>query len=271
MQYDGLTTVKEPPCTVTFDPENRKSSLVSRNRAASSVSATSGGLSPEMSTLSAVSNLISSVASFMRPDHATPTTPKALNPSASIQVVPDSPPVIYNTPSKLERFLEAAEGNGIPKVQCFYLSLSLKGYGPDILHLISVQDLVEIGMSPGDAIRLRDYALRWWTEERQRVAKRPRVVDDTSTDSHATLTTAPPATDITPPNKRFRFEKRFNDGGGMTTYGPGIIEDKGNYQSNDYTWWVYSRDLKMDVPLPVGKVPIIADDEPTEDEYGNFI
>ena len=33
--------------------------------------------------------------------------------------------------------------------------LSEKGYGPDIMHLVSVGDLGNIGMSPGDSIHLR--------------------------------------------------------------------------------------------------------------------
>jgi hypothetical protein len=37
-------------------------------------------------------------------------------------------------------------------VKSYDALLLLKGYGPDILHLVNVEDLAEIGVSPGDAI-----------------------------------------------------------------------------------------------------------------------
>ena len=83
--------------------------------------------------------------------------------------------------------------------------LSAKGYGPDIMHLIDTCDLEKIGMPPGDAIRLKKYAARWWSDECQLVAKRPRDAD--------------------------------------------------------YTWWVHSDELNMDVPLPRDRVPILEEDE----------
>ena len=61
-------------------------------------------------------------------------------------------PAVFNTPSKLERFLQSAEQNGIPGVVSFHLMLSEKGYGPDIMHLVSVANLGNVGMAPGDAM-----------------------------------------------------------------------------------------------------------------------
>ncbi|KAI9444439.1 hypothetical protein BJY52DRAFT_1128191 [Lactarius psammicola] len=268
--YDGIATVNEPPRTEAFDVANRKSSLGPRNRASSSASTASGGA--DVSALAAISSLITSVATFMRPEHPVPTTPKVPDKSPAASLVLKSPPVIFNTPSKLERFLQAAESNGVPGVQSHLSSLALKGYGPDILHIVSVQDLVAIGVSPGDAIWLREYASRWWAEERQRVTKRPHAPDiERPGCCSTTPTLAPPPINTTPPNKRLRFEKCFNDGGGMTTFGRAIVKKKAGYEfeANDYTWWVYSKDLKMNVPLPPGKVPVLADDEPFIDEMGN--
>lgn len=204
----------------------------------------------------------------MRPDH-TPVTPKVSHkPSASVL---DSPAVIFNTPSKLERFLQAAERNGVPGVQDYRFSLEQKGYGPDILHFVSVNDLVDVSMSPGDAIRLREYASMWWAEERRRVAKRPRALDDgpPTTSTSATL-----PVDTTPPQKRLRFEKRFRNGGGMTVWGRAVVDmragaDGDDDVPSDYTWWVYSNDLKMHIPLPPGKLPVLAYDSPYVDDAGN--
>ncbi|KAH9027206.1 hypothetical protein EDB84DRAFT_1272810 [Lactarius hengduanensis] len=250
------------PQTTTFDQENRKSSLGPRNRASSSASTIGGGLSPEVSTLSAVSDLFSSITTFMRPGHAMPITPKPSDKPTSCAL--NSPPVIFNTPSKLERFLQAAESNGVPGVQSHHSSLSLKGYGPDIMHLISVPDLVEVGILPGEAIRLKEYASKWWAQERQRVTKRSHShISDIAQVRPPLQTGSSGLAPVgTPPNKRLRFEKRFHDGGGMTTYGCGIA--KGTYDTDDYAWWVYSRELKEYVPLPPGKVPVFNDPGPPE-------
>ncbi|KAH9000081.1 hypothetical protein EDB92DRAFT_2110736 [Lactarius akahatsu] len=257
--YDGLATVSDPPQTTTFDQENCKSSLGSRNRASSSASTIGRGLSPEVSALSAVSDLFSSITTFMRPGHAVPTTPKPSDKLTSCAL--NSPPAIFNIPSKLERFLQAAESNGVPGVQSYHSSLLLKGYGPDIMHLIAVPDLVEVGVSPGDAIRLREYASKWWAQERQRVTKRS-LSDITQVRAPLQTGSSSLAPISTPPNKRLRFEKRFYDGGGMTTYGCGIA--KGTYDTVDYTWWVYSWELKEYDPLPPGKVPVFNDPGPPE-------
>ena len=121
------------------------------------------------------------------------------------------------------------------------------------MHLISVADLVDIGMAPGNAIRLKEYASKWWNDERRRVAKRPR---DMETVSISTLS-IPPLAESTPPSKRLRFEKRFNDGGGMTVYGPAV--KSGSCEDEDYTWWLYSKELKMYLQLPMNKVPVLED------------
>lgn len=172
-QYDGVATVNEPPHKQTFDPAIWKSSLGPCNQAQSEApSSTSASPSVEISALSAVSSLVSSVASFMRPDHTIPATPTFSNWLIASPVL-DTPPVIFNTPSKLTCFLEAAEKNGIPGVQSYHAALSLKAYGPDILHLINNADLAEVGISPGDAIQLKEYASMWWMNEQRCVAKCP--------------------------------------------------------------------------------------------------
>jgi hypothetical protein len=157
-------------------------------------------------------------------------------------------------------------------VQCYTFSLSQKIYGPDILHHVSVNDLVEVGVSPGDAIRLEEYASKWWVEESQHVAKCPRVPDPGSGGHRATPTLADSLIDNTPPSKWLHFEKRFDDGGGMTTWGRAIADMKADYEpeDTDYKWWVYSEDLQMAVPIPPGKLPILADDPPYTDDAGNI-
>ncbi|KAI9452725.1 hypothetical protein BJY52DRAFT_1190070 [Lactarius psammicola] len=204
--YDGVTTVNDSPCTAPFDLANCRSSLAPWNHAQSFTS-TPSSAAVEVSALSAVSSIISSVMSFMHPGHTLPSTPNLRNKPTS-SLLANTPPTIFNTPSKLGCFLQDAESNGIPGVLSHLSSLSQKGYGPDIMHLVDISELVDVGMPPGDAIWLKDYASRWWTEECQCAAKRPHNLDATS--APAPLPTAV----TTPPNKRMRFEKCFNDGGG---------------------------------------------------------
>ena len=122
------------------------------------------------------------------------------------------------------------------------------------MHLVSVSDLTDIGMPPGDAIRLKEYSSRWWTEERQCVRKCPRDMHTTE-NPNMSPQALPLAADSTPPSKRLHFEKRFNDGGGMTVYGPAIRS--GSWEDEDYMWWLYSKELKMYLPLPINKVPVL--------------
>ena len=67
----------------------------------------------------------------------------------------------------------------------------------------------------------REFASRWWTDECWRAAKHPHDMDTIHTANTSTQT-LPPASKSTPPNKWLCFEKCFNDGGGMTIYGPTV-------------------------------------------------
>ena len=49
-------------------------------------------------------------------------------------------------------------------------SLAREGYGPDILPEVDNKALVECGLTPGDAIRLKHGARDWWNGPE---AKRP--------------------------------------------------------------------------------------------------
>ncbi|KAF8270730.1 hypothetical protein EI94DRAFT_1797821 [Lactarius quietus] len=222
--YDGAATMNNPPNTVTFDH---------------TVCKDLGFVSCHLAVLVG--------CFFMRPDHALPLPsmpgPKHHNKLASPVVNASS--AVFNTPSKLERFLRVAERNGILGVVTFHPMLLEKGYGLDIMHLINVTDLVDIGMLPSDAICLKEYA---------------HPHDETVHHNAIMLTQAlPPASESTPPSKRLRFEKHFNDGGGNTVYGPAVRS--GSWGEVDYTWWIYSKELSMYVPLPSNKVPYLKNTE----------
>ena len=89
-------------------------------------------------------------------------------------------------------------------------------------------------------------------DERQRATKHPW---DTEVSTQALL----PVSESTPPSKKLRFEKHYNGGGGLMTFGPAV--KSGTLDDDvDYAWWVYSKELGMFVPLPMGKVPVLLDE-----------
>ena len=83
--------------------------------------------------------------------------------------IQSSPP--KNTPSKLLRYLQHAEKHlGVQNAVTYEDSLAREGYGPDILPEVDNKALVECGLTPGDAIRLKHGARDWWNGPE---AKRP--------------------------------------------------------------------------------------------------
>lgn len=88
-------------------------------------------------------------------------------------VEPSSP---RPTPTKLPRFLKYAEEQlGVDLATSYEFQMKTNGYGPDILHLVDDSKLVGIGLSQGDAIRLKRGAPAWY---RSADAKRPRMSSD---------------------------------------------------------------------------------------------
>ncbi len=81
------------------------------------------------------------------------------------------------------------------------------GYAPDILQLVDDGSLKDIGIKPGDVIRLKQHSLQWLNSS---ASKRKQ-------DDHTPLGAS------IPPNKRVRFEKRYHDGGSSRVYGPRIV------------------------------------------------
>jgi len=153
---------------------------------------------------------------------------------------------VTNTPSKLRRFLEYAETHlGIPNARLYERCLGEVGYAPDILHLVDDSSLKDIGIKPGDIIRLKQNSLQWLNSP----ASKRKQGDQASF--------AP----STPPNKKVRFEKRFLDGGSARVYGPRIVEaegDAGDVPENlPFDWFYFCEARDAWVPIPPGCVPVL--------------
>jgi hypothetical protein len=105
------------------------------------------------------------------------------------------------TPSTLTRFLRYAEDHlGVEYATSYESPLRGIGAGPDILGEMADQDLLQVGLSAGDIIRLKRGSIAWWSGPlaRSKPAKRQR--SDT-TDSEV------------PEHKKFQYEWRYHDGG----------------------------------------------------------
>jgi hypothetical protein len=107
-QYNGTTVSNSPLQTQTFDPVNRKSSIVSGYRS-TSISTLNRASSDEagQSALASISQILSSFASITQTQFSfrlptTPTHSPSQDPTASSTVLL----LVINTPSKLCRFLE---------------------------------------------------------------------------------------------------------------------------------------------------------------------
>jgi len=102
----------------------------------------------------------------MQSSHQFPTTPthsRTNNDNTQNPIAPSTVLLpVTNTPSKLSRFLKYAKTHlGIPNAQLYERCLEEMGYGPDILHLVNDGDLKDIGIKPGDVIRLKQHSLQW--------------------------------------------------------------------------------------------------------------
>ena len=240
LQYDGSVSVGQPPSTAAFDPVNRASSLHIRHHRPESVStpAPSQGISSDLAHLS---QILSSVASMARVPSKPPSTPTRRRASSSASIV-HSPTL--NTPSKLSRFLEYAETHlGVKNARLHEESLQLQGFGPDILHLVDDAVLKDIGLTPGDVIRLKQNSQQWWN----------------SVDTKRKWVSSP-IQSTTPPSKKVAFEKRFSDGGRSRLYGPRMVE--GDFTPGaDVEWYYFCKAWKAMVPLPPGHVPILEGDD----------
>jgi hypothetical protein len=117
------------------------------------------------------------------------------------------------------------------------------GFGPDILHLVDDGVLKNVGFTPGDVIRLKQNSQQWWNSAD---AKRKRTNQ------------SPPPVQLTPPNKRVTFEKRYNDGGGYRVYGPRMAEGEFSPDADaNCQWYYFCKARNAMVPLPSGYVPVL--------------
>ncbi|KAJ7015875.1 hypothetical protein C8F04DRAFT_1408854 [Mycena alexandri] len=146
---------------------------------------------------------------------------------------------------------------GIPSAPSFESPLRRQAFGPDILHLVGDNELMEMGMRKGDVIRLKAGAQPWWNgaEARKRTHSQ---IDNQTASSSGSIRSPDPAT---PPSKKVAFERRYVDGGAERFYGPRIVTGGG--ERNIY----YCCPVRLEfVPVPLGYRSTQEGEEPNDDD-----
>lgn len=164
--------MKTPPNCDAFNPQNHQVILHPKRKAA----VAAAHAPPATSDITALAQIITA----LRPDISTPTSTTHVskpNPVAPAAPVPSTPTRRHHntatseparsparpTPTKLRRFLEHAEAEvGIENATLYQGRLELERYGPDILHEVDNADLRKLAIPPGDIIRLKRAAPKWY-------------------------------------------------------------------------------------------------------------
>jgi hypothetical protein len=150
-------------------------------------------------------------------------------------------------PTKLTRFLEYAQDKlGIVNTPAYKDRLHLKGFGPDILHRINQDALIDLGIMPGDAIHLQDNALKWW---------------NSAAAKHKHASVDKPTINSTPPNKHIQFEKHYHDGGKAILWGSKLVECNFDSHGTNFQWHYHSYAHDAVVPIPPGYAPLFKDSD----------
>jgi hypothetical protein len=254
-QYDGadLVSVSVPPNTISFDPAKRVAVLnpEGRAQARSSAPQTPTATVSQPDGLSALASIVKDIRGLLdrtpqTPDH---TRTHTCNSSIASHVL-ESPTL--PSPTQLTRFLTHAEAKlGVLDALAYESPLRRKRYGPDILHRVPDSALEDIGLLPGDVLRLKEGVVGWWNgPDAKRKRSRSNIADDRE-----------------PPPKRTNtisvaYERRFEEGGGSRFSGPPMVA--GDYQMPGETLW-YRCEARQDwFQVPAGYTVIEdADDEPT--------
>ncbi|KAJ7730545.1 hypothetical protein B0H16DRAFT_1329856, partial [Mycena metata] len=219
-----------------FNPANRKRASHPA-RIAASVNQPGG------SGLSDIAHLAGMLTALVGARSTPQQQPPAQTPPKRILDEQLSTPAVP-TPSRLPRFLAyASEALGIPSAPTFESPMRRQALGPDILHLVGDEELMEMGMRKGDVIQLKAGAQAWWKGPEAKKRNHSQI-DDQSAGGSGSICLPDPET---PPSKKVAFERRYVDSGAERFYGPRIVTGGG--ERNIY----YRCPVRLEfVPVPLG-------------------
>jgi hypothetical protein len=139
-------SVANGPCSVTLHPAHIAAGV--------NVAAPPNNISDIGHMATIISSLMGGPALLSR---------QALQTPPRVGTQPTIASLVIPTLTKLTHFLHHAAVNlGIPAARTFESSMCQNSFGPDILHVVQAQDLVDLAMTKGDVICLKAGAQDWW-------------------------------------------------------------------------------------------------------------
>lgn len=251
-QYDGEATIGEALVFITnFDPANREVALHPTRIAAGAnrQRAEGNGVADVVGHLATMVTAIVGGRPLAPHGHQNPTTPQKSTHQNALDIA-TSPAV--PSPTKLPRFLEHAEVKlGISNARTFEFAMRQNGYGPDIMHMLDDQALVDCGMTKGDVLRMKKGALEWWKGPDAK-RKRTDSIPAGGQSGQSLLSFGSAAglshvnDPVTPPSKKIAFEHRYEEGGATRFWGPQITP------SDHHDKHVWLRAAGNWIPMPPG-------------------
>jgi hypothetical protein len=169
------------------------------------------------------------------------TTPSSGRPASSVD---SSPPI--PSPLDISRYLTyASEKLGVHSARDFISPLKRKSYGPDILSEVPDSDLADLGIPPGDIIRLKKGSEGWWKKKKR---DQPRNPETNFFSTEFARQHKEPEEDDT--DNSISYEYKYPDGGGIRYGGPPMIQ--GDQGPHDCRTTYFNEALKQMVPVPTG-------------------
>jgi len=128
----------------------------------------------------------------------------------------------------------------------YEMALQLKKYGPDILSEVPMSDLImsDIGLAPGDALRLKCSSADWWNYTAKRQRKEEVSMPPYNWDEYP----AGMADQTSPDKNPVKYELSFPDGGAQQYYGPHIQPGGGDAFSKSITYFCEARQDWFPIP-----------------------
>jgi hypothetical protein len=174
----------------------------------------------------------------------------SVTPPQASESAPNLPQIIY-MPTKLVHYLEYAENNlSVSHAMSYEWPLHGKGFGPNILHLVKTEELMELGITCGNAMHLKQGAQAWWSGPEAQTLSKHKTVNQ--------LTGKTTDED----DKRYRFNKCWSDGSGVASYFCCVMQPEDpDAPPCDYSWWFFCPVLQQMQEPPANHIPKFAADQ----------
>lgn len=177
----------------------------------------------------------------------------------SVDNEPDT--ALVPSPSDVPRFLQYCEDElGIAGAMAYQSPLSRKRYGPDILADVTDEDLSkdDVGIPPGDVIRLKRGSVKWWNLSsggKRKAGSRSSSHHDSHRGQKSRRTWSPEPSAGT--EVQVRYEEKFPEGGGHTFWA-GPLKQTTDLNVSNPNLYYYSDAFQEMVEVPPGYVPPVA-------------